>query len=64
MRLATDEPIIASHRLESVKLTPEQGANAGDSTQHGHLFAEAVSRPEIAAPNAPTRVHVGSHLRR
>lgn len=48
--LATDEPIIASHRLESVKLTPEQGANAGDSKLHGHLFSEAVAYPEISAP--------------
>ncbi len=51
--LATDEPIIASHRLESVKLTPEQGANAGDAKLHGHLFSEAVARPEIAAPMRP-----------
>ena len=51
--LATDAPIVASHRLESVKLTPEQGANAGDSRLHGHLFAEAVARPEIAAPTRP-----------
>jgi hypothetical protein len=51
--LATDEPIIVSHRLESVKLTPEQGANAGDSMLHGHLFSEAVARPEIAAPTRP-----------
>lgn len=51
--LATDGPLAVPHRLESVKLTPEQGANAGDSRQHGYLFAEAVSRPEIAAPNRP-----------
>lgn len=51
--LATDEPIIASHRLESVKLTPEQGANTGDSKLHGHLFFEAVARPEITAPTRP-----------
>lgn len=51
--LATDSPLAISHRLESVKLTPEQGANAGDSRQHGYLFAEAVSRPEVAAPNRP-----------
>lgn len=51
--LATDGPLAVSHRLESVKLTPEQGANPGDSRQHGYLFAEAVSRPEIAAPNRP-----------
>lgn len=51
--LSTDELITASHRLESVKLTPEQGANAGDAKLHGHLFSEAVARPEIAAPMRP-----------
>ena len=48
--LASNDPILVGHRLESVKLTPEQGANEGDAKLHGHLFAEAVSRPEIAAP--------------
>jgi hypothetical protein len=48
--LASNAPILVGHRLESVKLTPEQGANEGDAKHHGYLFAEAVSRPEIAAP--------------
>ncbi len=48
--LASAGPLAVAHRLESVKLTPEQGANPGDSRQHGYLFAEAVARPEIAAP--------------
>jgi hypothetical protein len=51
--LATAGPLTVAHRLESVKLTPEQGANPGDSRQHGYLFAEAVSRPEVAAPARP-----------
>lgn len=51
--LATDGPLTVTHRLESVKLTPEQGANQGDSRHHGYLFAEAVSRPEIASPARP-----------
>ena len=51
--LASDGPVALSHRLESVKLTPEQGANQGDSRLHGFLFAEAVSRPEISAPKRP-----------
>ena len=51
--LATDAPIIMEHRLESVKLTPEQGANQGDAKHHGYLFAEAVGRPEVAAPTRP-----------
>jgi hypothetical protein len=49
--LETDEPIIVGHRLESVKLTPEQGANDGDSKHHAYLFAEAVAHPEITAPS-------------
>jgi hypothetical protein len=44
-------PIKVTHRLESVKLTPSEGANEGDAKHHAHLFAEAVSRPEIAAPH-------------
>lgn len=51
--LASDAPLSTAHRLESVKLTPEQGANPGDSRHHGYLFAEAVARPEIAAPARP-----------
>jgi hypothetical protein len=51
--LATNDPVVVSHRLESVKLTPEQGANDGDAKCHGYLFAEAVTRPEIAAPTRP-----------
>jgi len=51
--LASTAPLVVAHRLESVKLTPEQGANPGDSRQHGYLFAEAVARPEIAAPARP-----------
>lgn len=51
--LESDGPLQVEHRLESVKLTPHQGANAGDSRQHGYLFAEAVARPEVAAPARP-----------
>ncbi|MBK8526511.1 MAG: S8 family peptidase [Rubrivivax sp.] len=51
--LDSDGPLVGSHRLESVKLTPEQGANSDDSRQHGYLFAEAVGRPEVSAPTRP-----------
>lgn len=51
--LATSAQVVVSHRLESVKLTPEQGANDGDAKHHGYLFAEAVARPEVAAPARP-----------
>ena len=51
--LASADPIVVHHRLESVKLTPEQGANDGDAKHHGYLFAEAVARPEVAAPQRP-----------
>ena len=51
--LESDQPLVASHRMESVKLTPEQGANAGESRQHGYLFNEAVGRPEVSAPKRP-----------
>ena len=51
--LASTGPIMLSHRLESVKLTPVQGANQGTVEHHGYLFGEAVSRPEISEPNRP-----------
>lgn len=51
--LASDDPITIHHRLESVKLTPEQGANDDDAKHHGYLFAEAVARPEVTAPTRP-----------
>jgi hypothetical protein len=51
--LDSDEPLYVAHRLESVKLTPEHGANPGDSREHGYLFAEAVARPEVSAPTRP-----------
>ncbi|SHI25208.1 S8 family peptidase [Pollutimonas bauzanensis] len=49
--LAAEGPLHVAHRLESVKLTPNDGANQGTAKHHAYLFAEAVSRPEIAAPH-------------
>ncbi|EPX9374725.1 S8 family peptidase [Yersinia ruckeri] len=45
--MASSEAIEIGHRLESVKLTPNHGANAGDAQQHAYLFSSAVTRPEI-----------------
>ena len=58
--LASADPVQVWHRLESVKLTPTQGANEGDSKHHGYLFAEAVSRPEVTASNSASRLYVSS----
>lgn len=49
--LDSDVPIEIGHRLESVKLLPNDGANEGDSKHHGYLTMEAVARPEVTAPN-------------
>lgn len=49
--LASAEPMAISHRLESVKLLPQDGGNNGDARHHAYLFTEAVARPEVAAPN-------------
>ncbi|HIJ23304.1 MAG: S8 family peptidase [Gammaproteobacteria bacterium] len=43
-------PVEISHRLESVKLLDQDGANGGDPAHHGYLTMQAVSRPEITAP--------------
>lgn len=48
--LVTQAPISVSHRLESVKLIPEDGANGGDAQLHGYLTSEAVDRPTVTAP--------------
>lgn len=44
--LASNQPVQIGHRLESVKLTPNQGANAGDDKHHARLFIDAVTLPE------------------
>lgn len=48
--LVSDDLVQVGHRLESVKLLPEDGANGGDARHHGYLTTEAVARPEITAP--------------
>ncbi|MBN0926396.1 S8 family serine peptidase, partial [Pseudomonas aeruginosa] len=45
--LSSTDAIEVGHRLESVKLTPNYGANVGDAKQHAYLFSSAVTRPEI-----------------
>src|SRR5690606_22999371 len=49
--LASDAAIEIPHRLESVKLVAQDGANDGDARHHAYLFKEGVARPEIAAPD-------------
>ena len=51
MHLANSQAILYPHRLESVKLLPFDGANGHDPILHGYVTTEAVSRPEISAPN-------------
>ncbi len=48
--LADNSLLTIKHRLESVKVIPEDGANGGDARHHGLLTIEAVARPEITAP--------------
>ena len=46
MALSSNGPIAISHRIESVKLTPNQGANVGDDKHHARLFLDGVTLPE------------------
>ena len=39
------------HRLESVKLLPHGGSGGTDPQHHGYLTVQAVTRPEVTAPN-------------
>jgi len=48
--LASNAPVDIQHRLESVKLLDKNNSNSGDPDQHGYLTIEAVTRPEITAP--------------
>ena len=49
--LASNGPIAVSHRIESIKLTPNHGANAGDDTDPvKELFWSAVINGLIAVP--------------
>lgn len=49
--LSTQAPVSVAHRLESVKLIPQDGANGGDAQLHGYLTTEAVTRPSVTAPH-------------
>lgn len=46
--LGSDEPMVLGHRLESVKLLPDDGAN--NPEHYGAITAEAVARAEVQSP--------------
>lgn len=52
--LASAGPITVKHRLESVKIVPDQGAN--DPDLYGAITAQAVARAEIVAPERPRAI--------
>ena len=49
--LASEAPVQMRHRLESVKILPPTGANPPEL--YGAVTAQAVTRPEINAPQRP-----------
>jgi hypothetical protein len=51
--LSINDPIVLRHRLESVKICPDQGAN--DPDLYGEITSQAVSLAEIAAPERKAR---------
>ena len=50
-KLIETTPLEITHRLESVKLLPQDGENSNDPVHHGHLTVEAVQRPLVTAPD-------------
>ncbi|MCW2387210.1 hypothetical protein M2333_000256 [Sphingobium sp. B11D3B] len=59
-------PVEVRHRLESVKILPDHGAN--DPDLYGAITADSISRAEIAAPHRPRAICLaltspGDHLR-
>ena len=49
--LAGNSQVNVSHRLESVKLLPQRRSGGTDPQHHGYLTVQAVTRPEVTAPN-------------
>ena len=49
--LAGNGSVELTHRLESVKLMPTDGATGTDPHLHGYLTMEAVARPEVTDPS-------------
>ncbi|MDC7810120.1 S8 family peptidase [Sphingomonas koreensis] len=47
-------PVEVNHRLESVKILPDHGAN--DPDLYGAITADSISRAEIAAPHRPRAI--------
>ena len=47
-------PVQLTHRLESVKILPDRGAN--DPDLYGHITATAISRAEVNAPERPRAI--------
>lgn len=52
--LAGDGQVVLRHRLESVKVLPDHGAN--DPDLYGAVTAQSISRAEIVAPNRPRAI--------
>jgi Subtilase family len=52
--LAGDGQIVLTHRLESVKILPDHGAN--DPDLFGAITAQSIARAEIVAPNRPRSI--------
>ena len=48
--LAGTDSVEIDHRLESVKLIPQDGVAGAGPHHHGYLTVEAVARPEVTAP--------------
>ncbi len=48
--LSSTEPLTVEHRIESVKILPEDGANHGDAQHHGYLTTEAIARTMVTDP--------------
>lgn len=48
--LSSSTPLTVTHRIESVKILPADGANHGDAQHHGYLMSEAIDRTVITDP--------------
>ncbi len=48
--LVSSAPVTVAHRIESVKILPEDDTNHSDAQHHGYLMSEAVNRTIVTDP--------------
>ncbi len=51
--LVSNDPVTLSHRIESVKVTPDDNVDPPDITVYGLVYRDSMRIPEVSIPNRP-----------